>query len=163
MHIPSFKTFPPHHQPTSSPLGAQTPAARQRAPSKPSQTSAAMASGLAGKVRRATESDEFDLSGYDQAQLDLSDWLGCPVVPRIPGFPSPFWIIRIFLGIQWTTFISPLGFLGGLVPKGLRLRRTKTFQKKRPPYVTFSPKKHQSIFLKSYYFCGRVFEWAVFF
>eukprot|EP00434_Breviolum_minutum_P027766 symbB.v1.2.024560.t1/scaffold2334.1/size145401/2 len=27
-----------------------------------------MASGLAGKVRRATESDEFDLSGYDQAR-----------------------------------------------------------------------------------------------
>ena len=26
-----------------------------------------MASGLAGKVRRARESDEFDLSGYDQA------------------------------------------------------------------------------------------------
>ena len=25
-----------------------------------------MASGLAGKVRRSTESDEFDLSGYDQ-------------------------------------------------------------------------------------------------
>ena len=32
-----------------------------------------MASGLAGKVRRATESDEFDLSGYDQAKLDLSE------------------------------------------------------------------------------------------
>mmetsp|Transcript_34659 Transcript_34659/g.80903 ORF Transcript_34659/g.80903 Transcript_34659/m.80903 type:complete len:413 (+) Transcript_34659:65-1303(+) len=29
-----------------------------------------MASGLAGKVRRATESDEFDLSGYDQARCD---------------------------------------------------------------------------------------------
>lgn len=27
-----------------------------------------MASGLAGKVRRSTESDEFDLSGYDQAR-----------------------------------------------------------------------------------------------
>mmetsp|Transcript_54953 Transcript_54953/g.128512 ORF Transcript_54953/g.128512 Transcript_54953/m.128512 type:complete len:412 (+) Transcript_54953:65-1300(+) len=29
-----------------------------------------MASGLAGKVRRATESDEFDLAGYDQARCD---------------------------------------------------------------------------------------------
>ena len=29
-------------------------------------------SGLAGKVRRATESDEFDLSGYDQA-ISASD------------------------------------------------------------------------------------------
>ena len=28
----------------------------------------AMASGLAGKIRRVTESDEFDLSGYDQAR-----------------------------------------------------------------------------------------------
>ncbi|CAJ1338829.1 unnamed protein product, partial [Effrenium voratum] len=27
-------------------------------------------SGLAGKVRRATESDEFDLSGYDQARCN---------------------------------------------------------------------------------------------
>mmetsp|Transcript_28970 Transcript_28970/g.83019 ORF Transcript_28970/g.83019 Transcript_28970/m.83019 type:complete len:417 (-) Transcript_28970:28-1278(-) len=29
-----------------------------------------MASGMAGKVRRATESDEFELSGYDQARCD---------------------------------------------------------------------------------------------
>ncbi|CAE7503660.1 unnamed protein product [Symbiodinium pilosum] len=29
-----------------------------------------MASGLAGKIRRATESDEFDLSGYDQARCN---------------------------------------------------------------------------------------------
>ncbi|CAL1152101.1 unnamed protein product [Cladocopium goreaui] len=29
-----------------------------------------MASGLAGKVRRSTESDEFDLSGYDQARCN---------------------------------------------------------------------------------------------
>ena len=29
-----------------------------------------MASGLAGKVRRITESDEFDLAGYDQVLLN---------------------------------------------------------------------------------------------
>ena len=34
-----------------------------------SRSSPAMASGLAGKVRRSTESDEFDLSGYDQVGI----------------------------------------------------------------------------------------------
>lgn len=41
-----------------------------------------MASGLAGKVRKITESDEFDLAGYDQVDLlkklnKLEKWRTC--------------------------------------------------------------------------------------
>ena len=61
----------------------------------------AMASGLAGKVRRSMESDEFDLSGYDQAgssglgqlwnSLGEEDCMGLPSM----GAPSG-WFINVY-------------------------------------------------------------------
>ena len=111
-----------------------------------------MASGLAGKVRRATESDEFDLSGYDQAQLDLSDWWVVPL-PRIPvTFLDYSDIFRDPMDFNLKPSF-PTGISGGTGPP----RDWGWGEQKRPPWV-FCPEKASINIFKAprYYFCGWV-------
>lgn len=147
MHIPSFKTFPPHHQPTSSPLGAQTPAA-PRAGTIQTVKKPPPPWPVASQGRFVAPQSQMSLISV---AMTRQRWisvigLGCPVVP-LPRIPVTFLdysdIFRDPMDFNLNTFISPLGFLGGLVPKGLRLRL------KKKCHECFSPKKHQSIFLSS--------------